>query len=166
ARRSSRSQRAERCGNRPDVRSGEAPCADVEPLALHGAPGSHGGMRQRSRRGGEGRAWGAGFASATPPLCGSIRVALISFAEAWGRIPCLWVVPGERERSMSEKQLDKSKRVFLVATSAVGGAVAVGAAVPFAVSMMPSERAKALGAPVEVDISKLAPGEMIRVEWR
>jgi ubiquinol-cytochrome c reductase iron-sulfur subunit len=67
---------------------------------------------------------------------------------------------------MSEKQPDKSKRGFLVATSVVGGAAAVGAAVPFAASMMPSERAKALGAPVEVDISKLGPGEMLRVEWR
>ena len=67
---------------------------------------------------------------------------------------------------MSENELDKSKRGFLVATSVVGGVAAVGAAVPFAASMMPSERAKALGAPVEVDIGKLAPGEMLRVEWR
>jgi ubiquinol-cytochrome c reductase iron-sulfur subunit len=74
-------------------------------------------------------------------------------------------VAGERS-TMSDNDLDKSKRGFLVATSVVGGAAAVGAAVPFAASMMPSERAKALGAPVEVDISKLAPGEMMRVEWR
>jgi ubiquinol-cytochrome c reductase iron-sulfur subunit len=67
---------------------------------------------------------------------------------------------------MSEKEPDKSKRGFLVATSVVGGMTAVGAAVPFAASMMPSERAKALGAPVEVDISHLGPGEMVRVEWR
>jgi len=67
---------------------------------------------------------------------------------------------------MSEKELDKGKRGFLVATSVVGGVAAVGGAVPFAASMMPSERAKALGAPVEVDISKLGPGEMMRVEWR
>jgi ubiquinol-cytochrome c reductase iron-sulfur subunit len=67
---------------------------------------------------------------------------------------------------MSDNDLDKSKRGFLVATSVVGGAAAVGAAVPFAASMMPSERAKALGAPVEVDVSKLGPGEMMRVEWR
>ena len=67
---------------------------------------------------------------------------------------------------MSDNDLDKGKRGFLVATSVVGGAAAVGAAVPFAASMMPSERAKAMGAPVEVDISKLAPGEMMRVEWR
>lgn len=67
---------------------------------------------------------------------------------------------------MSDNELDKSKRGLLVATSVVGGMAAVGTAVPFAASMLPSERAKALGAPVEVDISKLAPGEMMRVEWR
>jgi len=67
---------------------------------------------------------------------------------------------------MSDNELDKSKRGLLVATSVVGGMAAVGAAVPFAASMLPSERAKALGAPVEVDISQLAPGEMLRVEWR
>jgi ubiquinol-cytochrome c reductase iron-sulfur subunit len=67
---------------------------------------------------------------------------------------------------MSEKEVDKSKRVFLVATSVAGGTVALATAVPFAASMLPSERAKALGAPVEVDISQLAPGELMRVEWR
>ncbi|MCC7081346.1 MAG: ubiquinol-cytochrome c reductase iron-sulfur subunit [Burkholderiales bacterium] len=67
---------------------------------------------------------------------------------------------------MSEKDLDKGKRGFLVATSVVGGVAAVATAVPFAASMMPSERARALGAPVEVDISNLAPGELMRVEWR
>jgi ubiquinol-cytochrome c reductase iron-sulfur subunit len=67
---------------------------------------------------------------------------------------------------MSEESLNRSKRIFLVTTTAVGGVAAVGAAVPFAASMMPSERAKAIGAPVEVDVSSLAPGEMLRVEWR
>lgn len=67
---------------------------------------------------------------------------------------------------MSDNELDRGKRGFLVATSAVGGVAAVGAATPFVASMFPSERAKALGAPVEVDIGKLAPGEMLRVEWR
>lgn len=67
---------------------------------------------------------------------------------------------------MSDNELDRGKRGFLVATSAVGGVAAVGAAAPFVASMFPSERAKALGAPVEVDIGKLAPGEMMRVEWR
>ena len=42
----------------------------------------------------------------------------------------------------------------------------VAAAVPFVASLTPSERAKAAGAPVEADVSKLAPGEMMTVEWR
>jgi len=48
----------------------------------------------------------------------------------------------------------------------VGGIAATAAAVPFAGSMLPSERAKAAGAPVEIDISQIAPGEMKVVEWR
>src|SRR6185503_6311703 len=68
---------------------------------------------------------------------------------------------------MSDHEIDKGKRGFLVAaTSVVGGVAAGAAAVPFVASMLPSERAKAAGAPVEVDIGKLAPGEMMRVEWR
>jgi ubiquinol-cytochrome c reductase iron-sulfur subunit len=61
---------------------------------------------------------------------------------------------------------DKTRRNLIVATSAVGGAAALGAAVPFVASMFPSERAKAAGAPVEVDISKIAPGSMEVFEWR
>lgn len=68
---------------------------------------------------------------------------------------------------MSEKTVDRNKRRFLIAaTSAVGGAVAVVGAVPFVLSMFPSERAKAAGAPVEVDISKVEPGMLLNVEWR
>src|SRR5688500_9008656 len=68
---------------------------------------------------------------------------------------------------MPEQEMDKNKRGFLVAaTSVVGGVVAGVAAVPFVGSMWPSERAKAGGAPVEADISKLGPGEMQIVEWR
>lgn len=68
---------------------------------------------------------------------------------------------------MSDQEVDKGKRCFLAAaTSAVGGIAAVATAVPFVGSMAPSERAKAAGAPVEVDISKLGPGEMQIVEWR
>ena len=67
---------------------------------------------------------------------------------------------------MSEKELNQGKRNFIVATSVVGGIASVGAAAPFVASMWPSERAKALGAPVEVDVSKLAAGELMRVEWR
>ena len=68
---------------------------------------------------------------------------------------------------MSKQEVDKSKRGLLVATTSVlGGIVAGAAAAPFVASMFPSERAKAAGAPVEADISKLAPGEMQIVEWR
>ena len=59
-----------------------------------------------------------------------------------------------------------SRRRLLMATAAAGGAAGVVAVVPFVASMTPSERAKAAGAPVEVDISKLEPGQMMTVEWR
>ena len=68
---------------------------------------------------------------------------------------------------MADKELDPGKRRFLVAATTVAGGIAgAGAAVPFVASMLPSERAKAAGAPVEADIGNLAPGEMMRVEWR
>tara|TARA_Y100001960_G_scaffold315786_1_gene381821 strand:+ start:2633 stop:3220 length:588 start_codon:yes stop_codon:yes gene_type:complete len=68
---------------------------------------------------------------------------------------------------MSNASVDNSRRRFLtIATSVVGGVGAAGAAVPFIASWNPSERAKSAGAPVEVDISKLEPGQLIRVEWR
>jgi len=62
--------------------------------------------------------------------------------------------------------VDQEKRKFLIATSAVGAAGAAVVAVPFVASMTPSERAKAAGAPVEVDVSKIAPGEMMVSEYR
>jgi ubiquinol-cytochrome c reductase iron-sulfur subunit len=65
-----------------------------------------------------------------------------------------------------QTKVDKTRRNLVVATSVVGGAAGVGAAVPFVISMWPSERARAAGAPVEVDISKIGPGEMQVVEWR
>lgn len=62
---------------------------------------------------------------------------------------------------------DLSKRRFLVtATTVAGGAAVVAAAVPFVASMLPSERAKAGGAPVDADFAKLVPGEQITFEWR
>ncbi len=61
---------------------------------------------------------------------------------------------------------DKSRRTMLVATCAAGGAATAAAAWPFIASFEPSERAKAAGAPVEADISKIAPGQMQVVEWR
>ena len=63
--------------------------------------------------------------------------------------------------------IDQKKRRFLIgATSVVGGIGVAAAAVPFAMSFWPSERAKAAGAPVEQDIGKLEPGQQIKVEWR
>jgi ubiquinol-cytochrome c reductase iron-sulfur subunit len=66
---------------------------------------------------------------------------------------------------MSEK-IDSGRRGIIAATATVGACAGVAAAVPFVGSMLPSERAKALGAPVETDISALAPGEMRILEWR
>jgi ubiquinol-cytochrome c reductase iron-sulfur subunit len=64
-------------------------------------------------------------------------------------------------------QVDTGRRQFLtVATVATGVVGAAFAAVPFLASWKPSARAKALGAPVEVDIGKVEPGAMIKVEWR
>lgn len=63
--------------------------------------------------------------------------------------------------------VDHSKRRLLIAaTTAAGGVAAAGAGAPFVLSLMPSERAKAAGAPVEVDISTIAPGTMISIEWQ
>ena len=60
-----------------------------------------------------------------------------------------------------------SRRRFLTVATGVTGAVGVGvAAIPFVASWKPSARAQALGAPVQVDASKLEPGAMVRVEWR
>lgn len=64
------------------------------------------------------------------------------------------------------EKVSKTRRNLIVATSAVGGAAGLAAAVPFAASMWPSERARAAGAPVEVDLSRIAPGELGVVEWR
>jgi ubiquinol-cytochrome c reductase iron-sulfur subunit len=66
----------------------------------------------------------------------------------------------------NEQKVNCGRRRLVVATAAVGGAGGLAALVPFVSSMLPSERAKAAGAPVEVDISKLEPGQMMTVEWR
>ena len=68
---------------------------------------------------------------------------------------------------MSAEGVDLKRRRFLTAAaSAVGGIGVVAVAVPFVMSMQPSARAQAAGAPVEADISKLEPGQMMTVEWR
>ena len=65
-----------------------------------------------------------------------------------------------------QEKVDKTRRNLVVATSAVGAAAGVGAAVPFVISLWPSERTRAAGAPVEVDLSRIAPGELAVIEWR
>ncbi len=68
---------------------------------------------------------------------------------------------------MSAEGVDLKRRRFLTAaTSVVGGVGVIAVAVPFLSSMQPSARAQAAGAPVEADISKLEPGQMMTVEWR
>jgi ubiquinol-cytochrome c reductase iron-sulfur subunit len=68
---------------------------------------------------------------------------------------------------MTAASVDLKRRRFLTAVTSVVGAVGVGfAAWPFLASWNPSERAKALGAPEEADISKLEPGGLLRVKWR
>jgi len=68
---------------------------------------------------------------------------------------------------MSKEGVDPKRRRFLVsATSVVGAVGAAYLAVPFIASMQPSARARAAGAPVEADISKLEPGQKLTVEWR
>ena len=65
-----------------------------------------------------------------------------------------------------DEEVDQSRRNLLVATCVAGGAATAAAAWPFLASMQPSERARALGAPVEADISNLEPGGMMVVEWQ
>ncbi len=68
---------------------------------------------------------------------------------------------------MSNNGVNSGRRKFLTAaTSLVGVAGAVGIAVPFVGSWNPSAKAKAAGAPVKADISKIEPGQMVIVEWR
>lgn len=70
---------------------------------------------------------------------------------------------------MSEGEVNVARRRFLIgATSVVGAAGVAGAAVPFLASWQPSAKARAAGAPVKVDVSKLGPGEILGPipEWR
>ena len=68
---------------------------------------------------------------------------------------------------MTEDDLDRNRRHFLTVATAVTGVAGAGlAAVPFISSLKPSARAQALGAPVEVSIGSMQPGEMLRVLWR
>jgi ubiquinol-cytochrome c reductase iron-sulfur subunit len=66
-----------------------------------------------------------------------------------------------------EPEVDESRRKFLTAATAATGAVGVAfTLVPFIASWKPSERARALGAPAELDVSQLEPGQMTTLTWR
>lgn len=68
---------------------------------------------------------------------------------------------------MSDQVVNRGRRRFLVSATTVVGAVGVaGIATPFLASWQPSARARAAGAPVTADISRLAPGQQMTIEWR
>lgn len=68
--------------------------------------------------------------------------------------------------SFDRKPMDAERRFWVGTACAAGGVAGLGVAVPFVSTFAPSDRARAAGAPVEVDIGDLAPGEMRTVEWR
>jgi ubiquinol-cytochrome c reductase iron-sulfur subunit len=71
------------------------------------------------------------------------------------------------DHSAPAAEVDQDRRGFLTfATAATGAVGAAFAAVPFVASWSPSERARAAGAPVEVDISKIEPGQMLQAVYR
>src|ERR1700712_1284885 len=69
-------------------------------------------------------------------------------------------------RDNEDQRVDGSRRTWLIATTVAGGLGGVATVIPFVGSFAPSEKAKAAGAPVEVDISGLKPGDMMTVAWR
>jgi len=70
------------------------------------------------------------------------------------------------ETLVDTKQIDSSKRTWLIASGCAGAVGGVATAIPFVSTFQPSERAKAAGAAVEVDIASIKPGEKVTVEWR
>jgi ubiquinol-cytochrome c reductase iron-sulfur subunit len=69
-------------------------------------------------------------------------------------------------RDKENNRVDGSRRTWLIATSVAGGIGGVAAVVPFAASFEPSAKARAAGAPVEVDFGGLEPGSLMTVAWR
>jgi ubiquinol-cytochrome c reductase iron-sulfur subunit len=70
------------------------------------------------------------------------------------------------ETPVDTKKIDASKRTWLIASGCAGAVGGVATAIPFVSTFQPSERAKAAGAAVEVDIAGIKPGEKMTVEWR
>ena len=71
-----------------------------------------------------------------------------------------------KEIPEKEEGVNRSRRTLVAFTGFAGAVAGVAVATPFLMSMAPSERARAAGAPVEVDLSKLEPGMLITEEWR
>jgi len=67
---------------------------------------------------------------------------------------------------MDQTTFQQRRQFLTVWSAAVGGIGLVATAIPFVKSMMPSERARAAGAPAELDVSGIAPGTLVTVEWR
>ena len=68
---------------------------------------------------------------------------------------------------MDNHEINQGRRRFLVlATAGAGGLAAAGVAAPFVASWFPSEKAKAAGAPIEIDVSKIESGQMLTAEWQ
>lgn len=68
---------------------------------------------------------------------------------------------------MENQEINQSRRRFLtLATAGAGGVAALGVATPFLASFFPSEKAKAAGAPVEVDVGKIEAGQLVTAEWQ
>ena len=68
---------------------------------------------------------------------------------------------------MDNHEINQGRRRFLVLTTAgAGGLAAAGVAAPFVASWFPSEKAKAAGAPIEIDVSKLEAGQILTAEWQ
>ena len=74
--------------------------------------------------------------------------------------------PADTDATPQDGSTQTRRRFLTAATSAVAAGGVVGVAVPFLGSWNPSEKAKAAGAPVKADVSKLEPGQMVVVEWR
>ena len=70
------------------------------------------------------------------------------------------------ETLVDTKGIDASKRTWLITSGCMGAVGGAAVAIPFVSTFQPSERAKAAGAAVEVDISAIKPGEKVTVEWR
>ncbi len=68
--------------------------------------------------------------------------------------------------SANSMTVDKERRTWIAITCGAGAIGGVATAIPFVSSFAPSERARAAGAPVQVDISSLQPGQKLTVEWR